>query len=37
MYYQDASSYTTSSKKQEKKDAAYDLLVRIFNNDVDYY
>ncbi len=36
MYYRDASSWTASSKKQAKKDAAYDLLERIFNNEVDY-
>ncbi len=32
----DSSSYVASSKKQAKKDAAYDLLVRLLNKEIDY-
>ena len=36
MDQNDASCFVSSSKKQAKKEAAYDLLVRVINNDVDY-
>lgn len=36
MDQNDASCFVSSSKKQAKKEAAYDLLVRVINNEVDY-
>lgn len=36
MDQNDASCFVASSKKQAKKEAAYDLLVRVMNDEVDY-
>lgn len=36
MDQSDASYSMASSKKQAKKEAAYDLLIKVINNDVDY-